>query len=147
MTKILYLPFILQAVLMGIDERFHAKRGLGLWERLGHPLDTLTVFVPLSYIAINECNQTSLVVFSILGFFSCLFITKDEFVHSQECSPMEQWLHSLLFVLHPMIFLASGILWKFYPEDQFIQFQPVLIGIFMLYQIIRWSIPWKQVTK
>ena len=147
MTKLLYLPFILQAILMGIDENFHAKRGLGLWERLGHPLDTLTVFVPLSYIAINENNSNSMIVFIILGVFSCLFITKDEFVHHRECSSTEQWIHSLLFILHPAIFLTSGILWKFYPEDQFIQLQPVLVGIFMIYQIFRWSIPWKQVTK
>lgn len=145
--KVLYLPFIIQALLMGMDEVLHKRRGLGSWERLGHPLDTLTVFVPLSYIAINEFTEERLIVFGVLAVFSSLFITKDEFVHARECSPVENWLHSLLFILHPMIFFCSGILWKSFPEDEFIQFQPVIVGVFMLYQIFRWSIPWKNLIK
>ena len=141
---ILYLPFIIQALLMGIDEGLHMKRGLGLWERLGHPLDTLTVFIPLAYIAIREYAPNFLTVFIILAAFSCLFITKDEFVHTAECKGFESWLHSLLFILHPVVFFCAFLLWRDHPEDQFIQFQPLVVGIFMLYQILRWSIPWKQ---
>jgi hypothetical protein len=141
--KLLYLPFIIQGILMGIDEVFHMKRGLGLWERLGHPLDSLTVFVPLAYIAINECISISSTVFIILATFSCLFITKDEFVHASECKGIENWLHSMLFILHPVVFLCAFLLWRDHPEDQFIQFQPLVVGFFMLYQILRWSIPWK----
>jgi hypothetical protein len=140
----LYLPFILQGILMGIDENIHEKRGLGLWERLGHPLDTLTVCVPMSYIALNDFTDSSLTVFIILAIFSCLFITKDEFVHSKECSAFENWLHAVLFVLHPIIFLCAGIIWKSVPDSPFLMIQPILIGVFMIYQLIRWSFPWKQ---
>lgn len=131
---------------MGADEYIHKKRGLGLWERLGHPLDTLTVFVPMSYIAINDYTDSRLTVFTILAVFSCLFITKDEFVHRKECEAFEQWLHAVLFVLHPIIFFCAGLIWRNHPDDQFLVIQPMVIGAFMIYQLLRWSIPWKQKT-
>lgn len=140
----LYLPFLIQSILMGYDEVLHHKRGLGIWERLGHPLDSLTVFVPLSMIAMNDYNESRLTMYSILAVFSCLFITKDEFVHHRECSSVETWIHSVLFVLHPMIFLSSGILWKNDPNNFFLTLQPALVGIFMIYQILRWSFLWKE---
>ena len=143
----LYIPFIIQGILMGVDERIHARRGLGLWERFGHPLDTLTVFVPLSYVAINEYTKNGLTIFIILSVFSCIFITKDEFVHRRECSALECWIHAILFVLHPMIFLCTAILWMNHPENEFIIYQPMAVGIFMIYQIFRWSIPWKQMAR
>ncbi len=40
----LFIPFALQTCCMAVDEvHFHRQRGLPRWERLGHPLDTLTV--------------------------------------------------------------------------------------------------------
>jgi hypothetical protein len=40
----LFIPFALQMCCMAVDEvHFHRQRGLPRWERLGHPLDTLTV--------------------------------------------------------------------------------------------------------
>jgi hypothetical protein len=143
----LYLPFILQSLFMAIDEELHKKRGLGLWERLGHPLDTLTVFVPLSFVAIREVTETNMTVFIILAVFSCLFITKDEFIHAKECSAFENWLHSVLFILHPMIFLSTAVLWKYHPANEFLTYQPLMVGAFMTYQILKWSIPWKDLSK
>lgn len=141
---LLFFPFILQGILMGIDEKLHMKRGLGLWERLGHPLDTLTVFVPMSFIAINEFNQSSQTSFIILAVFSCIFITKDEFVHTEECDKLENWIHSMLFVLHPIIFVCAYIIWKEHPDNAFLLIQPIVIGAFMSYQLLKWSIPWNQ---
>jgi len=143
----LYAPFIIQGLLMGIDEILHKKRGLGLWERLGHPLDTLTVFVAMSFIALNEYSDSRLTIFIILAIFSCIFITKDEIVHSQECGAFENWLHAVLFVLHPVIFFASGIIWKYHPSSDFLVVQAISVGVFMCYQIVKWSIPWKKITK
>lgn len=143
----LYLPFLLQTILMGLDEHIHSKRDLGLWERFGHPLDTLTVFVPISFVAVKDFTDERLTVYVILSVFSCLFITKDEFVHTKVCSGIENWIHSLLFVLHPMIFLCSGLIWKYHPEDEFLTYQAILVGIFMIYQILRWSIRWKQLVR
>ncbi len=141
----LYLPFILQGILMGVDEKIHMDRGLGRWERLGHPLDTLTVLVPMSFIAFYPHTDSNLTAFIVMAVFSCLFITKDEFVHSKECSPFENWLHAVLFVLHPILFLSAAMLWK--EGSDFIRYQPIMIFVFMIYQILRWSIPWTQQTK
>lgn len=138
--SLLYLPFVIQSLLMGLDEGLHMKRGLGKWERLGHPLDTLTVLLPLSFIAVTDFSESKLITFIILSAFSCLFITKDEFIHSRECSAFEQWLHSLLFILHPMIFFCSALIWKYSSGNEFLILQPLLIGSFMIYQILRWSL-------
>lgn len=143
----LYFPFIIQSMLMGYDEYLHMKRGLGLWERFGHPLDTLTVLIPLSMIALNDHSESGQNMYIILAVFSCIFITKDEFVHQKECSGVEAWIHSMLFILHPLIFLCSGILWKYDPGNLFISCQPALVGTFMIYQIFKWSLVWKQPLK
>lgn len=140
--KILYLPFIIQGLLMIFDECLHVKRGLGKWERMGHPLDTLTVFIPLSLVAFSDYSEAGLTAFIIMAVFSCIFITKDEFVHARECSPFEHWLHSLLFVIHPVIFLCSASIWKNHPDKLFLQVQVVLLGAFMIYQIFVWSFRW-----
>lgn len=132
---------------MGIDEKLHHQRGLTLWERLGHPLDTLTVLVTLSYILINDYSEQGQMVYITLSIFSCLFITKDEFIHTEVCSSFEHWLHAALFILHPVIFLCAGLLWKYRPQDGFLNYWVVLTGLFMMYQIFRWSIPWKAILK
>ena len=144
---LLYLPFIIQGIFMAFDEHLHKKRGLGAWERLGHPVDTMTVFSPLSFIAVNEYTSDRLIVFVILSVFSSVFITKDEFIHTNECNPLENWIHSMLFVLHPMIFICSGFLWKYHPDDQFLVIQAISVGVFMIYQIMRWSLSWKEHLK
>lgn len=129
---------------MFIDEKIHLKRGLGLWERFGHPLDTLTVFVPMLFIALNPYTDNGHYIYLGLGIFSCLFITKDEWVHKNECSSFEQWIHSVLFVLHPIIFLSAGIIWKTDGNHFFLRMQPVFIGAFFLYQTLKWSFTWKE---
>lgn len=143
----LYLPFILQSLLMAWDEHLHQRRGLGTWERLGHPLDTITVLVPFTLIALLDFSERLQSVYIGLAVFSCLFITKDEFVHAQECEALENWIHAVLFVLHPLIFLSSGVLWKYDPENRFLCFQSIALSVFLIYQILRWSIPWKQLQQ
>ena len=139
----LYIPFVLQAILMAVDETFHTRRGLGRWERFGHPMDTLSVFIPLLLISYMPYNEESLKIFIGLAIFSCIFITKDEFVHARECPPLEHWLHALLFIVHPLIFLSSGIIWKNDSEHILVKIPPYFVGSFLIYQILRWSIRWK----
>lgn len=142
--KLLYLPFIIQGLCMLVDEfYFHEKRGLPRWERLGHPLDTLTVFAALGYLLLNQVNS---IVYLGLSLFSCLFITKDEFVHKEKCGAFEQWLHALLFVLHPILFLSAFWLWQ-EKDFTFLKIQSGIIVAFFLYQILRWSIPWRVPSK
>ena len=35
---------------------------------------------------------------------------KDEFVHSELCEPAENWLHAVLFILHPICFLSAELI-------------------------------------
>jgi len=138
---LLYLPFILQGASMVVDEfYFHEKRGLPLWEKLGHPLDTLTVFFCYAYLLWGSGDP--LVYIGICS-FSCLFITKDEFVHTEKCSGSEHWLHAMLFVLHPLSFLSAYYLFQA-QELSFLKIQTGVIFSFMLYQALRWSIPWQR---
>ncbi len=140
----LYLPFIIQGVSMFVDEfYFHEKRGLRLWEKVGHPLDTLTVLICFSYLTWGSAD---LITYVALAAFSCVFITKDEFIHKEVCPATEHWLHSLLFILHPICFLAAYFL-KEQGDIQFLKIQTLVIFIFMFYQALRWSFPWGLKTK
>ncbi len=145
--KLLHLPFLLQGILMLYDEVLHRRRGLGAWERMGHPLDTFTVFVPLAFAATRDFTEARLWIFVLLGIFSSIFITKDEFVHARECGPREHWVHAVLFVLHPLIFVAAGFLWWLDPADLLLGAQPLVLGGFMTYQIIYWSYVWKPIAR
>lgn len=135
---------------------FHHKRGLPLWERIGHPLDTLTVIGCYAFILMNDASPKNLAIYLGLVIFSCLFITKDEFVHSENSGPTEQWLHSVLFVLHPFCLISLLGYWygaefpKFLDAkdmilfSSFIKTQTIIITVFLTYQILYWSVPWKK---
>jgi 2-polyprenyl-6-hydroxyphenyl methylase/3-demethylubiquinone-9 3-methyltransferase len=129
----------LQGAAMVVDEAvFHRRRGLPRWERIGHPLDTLTLIACLVFLLASEPSSTNLGVYIALAAFSCLFVTKDEFVHTKLCSGGEQWLHSVLFVLHPIVLFAFGSLWWAGIESPLVG-QLVVTAAFMTYQIVYWS--------
>jgi hypothetical protein len=160
MNLVLCLPFASQGVLMLIDEFvYHRRRGLGRWERLGHPIDTLAVLLCLALAARTGFTSGRLAAFIGFGALSCLLITKDEFVHHRECTAGESWLHSLLFVLHPMVFLSAGTIWFLREAPPgtrplllagvdarlvagVLDMQLVLGAAFLLYQILYWSFLW-----
>jgi hypothetical protein len=144
---VLVLPFILQAIAFVFDEfYFHWKRGLGRWEMIGHPLDTLSVilFYLSLYLLDLKTNQWIVLLF---GVFSCIFITKDEWVHSKLCKPAENWLHAVLFMVHPCCFIAA---WKIASdnltifgvlESRIFILQLVLSSVVVIaYQIIFWGL-------
>jgi len=137
---IYYIPFVVQGFAMAFDELyFHRKRGLGLWEKIGHPVDSFTVFLSYLFIALSNPTLENLKIYIALCALSCLVITKDEFVHKEACPAAENWLHSVLFVIHPICFLSAGMLWFYGLNAQFIKYQPYLIFGFIVYQIIYWS--------
>ena len=128
---------------MGVDEWLHYRRDLPTWERIGHPLDTLTVLFGLLFINYFPYSEEHRMTYIGLCVFSCLFITKDEWVHQKVCIGFEHWLHALLFIVHPLVFLSMGMLWANDPEDPILNTAPIIVTGFMLYQILRWSIPWR----
>jgi hypothetical protein len=136
------LVFFLQGTLMLVDEfHFHRRRGLPRWERLGHPLDTLTVLAPLLLTLFLPVAAPWTAIFLALALFSCVFVTKDEWVHARLCAPGEQWLHALLFLLHPLLFGAMWVLWKA-GERGLVSVQAALTFGFLCWQLLYWNGPW-----
>ena len=149
---------------MLIDEfYFHWQRGLPRWERIGHPLDTLTVLVGFLFLLLVAPSASAAILYVGIALFSCLFVTKDEWVHKRFCRAGEQWLHALLFLLHPLIFLSGGLLWQALHTDQarglssswiryegmertFLLIHTSVIFLFGLYQLLYWNLLWKNDT-
>lgn len=141
-----YIPFFVQAAVILFDEFFfHIKRGLPLWERIGHPLDTFSMVLCLSYVLVFPFSKGALFPFIVLGAISCLLITKDEFVHSEECEGKEHWLHALLFVTHPLVLISIGWLWGHGEHYRpFLSIQLLFVSLFCLYQLVYWNLVWKE---
>jgi hypothetical protein len=119
----------------------------------GHPLDTLTVIACFLFLVVNTFDWENLAIYVGLSVFSCLFVTKDEWIHSKECVPLENWLHALLFVLHPIILGSAGVLWFLRDlENQASISSAVLQGqvyagvVVMVYQVGYWCV-WKRKNK
>jgi hypothetical protein len=128
----------LHALLISIDEAHHRQRGLPRWERVGHPIDTASVLACYLVALLLEPARSALVAYVLLAAFSCLLITKDEFVHARECSPGEHWLHAMLFVLHPLLLIAAALLWVT-GERGMLSIPATATALFGLYQVIYWS--------
>jgi hypothetical protein len=145
MLALLLLPAGLQALAMAADEWIcHRRRGLPKWERVGHPLDTLSVAVCYAWLLVSRPDDpNALPVYIGLAGLSCLLITKDEPVHAKLCDAHESWLHAVLFVLHPIVFLAFGLIWLSAHSAAVIAVQFGLTLAFVVYQVTYWSFIWK----
>jgi hypothetical protein len=152
MTALLLVPLGLQSVAMIVDEfYFHRQRGLPKWERWGHPIDTLSVLAVYAVALWVPYTTFALYVFLALAAFSSLLITKDEWVHSRVCKPGEQWLHAILFVLHPVVLASLGAVWAS-SAIRFADLQSLkpAIGIgaamtllMLVHQVVYWNFgPW-----
>jgi hypothetical protein len=145
MLAALLVPAGLQALAMLIDEGwYHRRRGLPRWERIGHPVDTLSVALCYGWLLASRPGEPrALPIYVALAFASSLLVTKDEPVHARRCEPGEQWLHALLFVLHPMVFVAFGVIWWSGRDLWVIAGQLGLTFALMIYQVVYWSLLWK----
>jgi hypothetical protein len=144
MLALLLAPFGLQLAAMLVDEvHFHRRRGLPRWERIGHPLDTLTVVAAYAWALAHAPDRGAVLGYVALAFFSCLFVTKDEPVHARECEPGEFWLHAVQFVLHPIVFLAFGLLWIEGGHGGLLTACLAAAASFGVYQTLYWNLPWK----
>lgn len=155
------LPFALQAVGMIFDEGyFHVRRGLPKWERIGHPIDTGSVLVCMGFILFVPFCMGALIAYIVLAIFSSILVTKDEFVHKDHCPATENWLHALLFTLHPVTLTCAGFMWPVVQGSEvtpwiarwlndkealylFLQMQFGTMFFFMIYQIVFWNVIWK----
>ena len=110
--RYLLIPFVLQALAMSVDEfRYHRKRPLPRWERVGHPIDTFTVLLCFAWLFLSAPSRAAVAVYTGLCVLSCLSVVKDEDVHQRLCTAGEHRVHAMLFILHPLVLLAAGLLW------------------------------------
>lgn len=131
--------FIVLALAMSIDELyFHRKREMPRWERFGHPLDTLSVLACCLFAFFFEPNVSTAWVFLFLAAFSCVFITKDEWVHAKYCSTGEHILHGVLFFLHPIVLWQVYGLWTTSSVAVF-GFVTACVAAVMFYQLFYWN--------
>ena len=134
-----------QAALMLIDEfHFHRRRRLPRWERVGHPLDTLTVLLCYALALLTAPSDAAIGGYIVAAVFSCLFVTKDEFLHAKLCSPAEHWLHAVLFILHPAVLTLVGFLWMQGEHRALLTVQAAVTFAFGIYQTVYWNLPWHQ---
>jgi hypothetical protein len=161
MIVLLLAPFIVQTLVILIDEfYFHVRRGLPKWERLGHPLDTLTVLICFFFLIFVPYSSLALKIYIGLAIFSCIFVTKDEFVHKECCPASEQWLHALLFLNHPVVLASAGLIWLTFGRAEvptwlsglipyaqmlrtFLWMQSGMVALFFVYQLVYWNLVWK----
>jgi len=141
MALLLFAPVLVQATAMLADEGWcHRRRGLPLWEKVGHPIDTLTTAFCYAWLSfVRPGAPHALPVYVGLALFSSLFITKDEFVHARLCGPLETWLHSVLFVMHPIVLACFGIAWLTGVSSWVFQVQLFITLAFASYQVLYWS--------
>ena len=138
----LALPFVLQAAAMTVDEFVcHRRRGLPRWERVGHPLDALTSMAAYSWLLATRPSRRHLAGYAVLVTVSCLFVTKDEKVHASRCTPGEHWLHAVLFMLHPVVFIAAGYAWWHRLPRVLILTPLALTGTLATHQLVHWRRP------
>lgn len=136
-----FLPFVLQGVVIGVDEFYcHRRRGLRRWERIGHPVDTLSFGVCLAWLVFTPVSSWALSVYIALAIVSSLMITKDEWEHHGRSSGLENWLHALLFVLHPVVLIWSGYLWWTGRPTPALWVGLALTSLFLVYQIVYWNV-------
>lgn len=136
----LVIVWVIQGLCMFVDEfYFHHKRGLGRWESIGHPVDTFFFLLPFIVCLNFAPAEVSENIFIASSIISTLIITKDEWIHTEQSSPSENWLHSLLFILHP---LSLGVLYFYWQNDEkfLIIFQTGIISLFFIYQVVYWNI-------
>ena len=158
------IPFTLQALCIFADELvFHVKRGLPRWERIGHPIDTSSVLLCLGFILFVPFSPTNLKIYIGLACFSSLLVTKDEFVHKEVCPWTEQWLHAVLFSLHPVQLACAGFIWPVIEDAVvfpwisnwlgghvpalrlFLTAQFIAMSLFLVWQIVYWNFFYKEV--
>jgi len=131
------IPFIIQAILFGMDEFcYHRNRFIPLLEKWGHVLDTLVFLICIYYALYKDYRKRREWKYIFWFVLSCLVVLKEESIHYMlPISLGEQWLHSILFVLHPILLGSLGYFWV--TSQKFIWLKPWFygVGFFLFYYI------------
>lgn len=145
MRWLLVAPFVVQAAAMLVDEGiFHRRRGLPRWERIGHPLDTLTVAACYAWLVVRPPSAENAWIYVGLAVFSSAFVTKDEPLHARRCTAAEHWVHALLFLLHPVTLAVAGVFWWTGTLRPVLLAQLAIVVVFGLHQALYWNVPWRR---
>lgn len=148
-----FITFSIQSLLMLLDEfYFHRRREVPKFERIGHPIDTLTVLLCFGLVKFFPLNLNTVVIYVLFSIISCLCVIKDESVHKKYCLHFELYLHALLFLIHPIILFDIFLCWTSVNKTDFLSFsfqsnflrfffltQFVLTFCFFIYQILYWN--------
>ena len=114
----------------------------------------------MAFVLFVPFSKSMLTLYIILAAFSSILVTKDEFIHKEHCPGSENWLHAVLFTLHPIALTCAGFIWPVVqgvevtpwvarwldaPEMlyTFLKAQFAVMILFLFYQIIFWNIIWK----
>jgi hypothetical protein len=143
--SLLWILILGQGALIIWDELyFHRRRGLGRWERVGHPLDSMGMALCLGFLYFSQPHPEMRAMYSVLAVASCLGVTKDEWIHAKQCQPPEQWLHACLFLLHSAILVTAFFSWTAGAESRTLLLGACgALGLGIL-QIGIWSTAWRE---
>jgi len=112
MFKLGLAVFASYFLLLCIDELwFHRKRILTKKEKWSHRVDLILLLSCVATVLFFEYSDKTRIVFGILALLSILSITKDEVSHASSCSGSELWIHSLIFLSHPLMLITLGAIW------------------------------------
>lgn len=140
-TPLLWLPILFQGGLSLYDEFYlHRRRFLPRWERLGHPMDTLSLLACVLITIFFRPTPGALVGYVLACVASCMLITKDEWVHKTHATGHELWIHAILFVLHPVVCICIGCLWYAQPSGPLLKVQAGLLLGYAAYQYVYWNV-------
>jgi 2-polyprenyl-6-hydroxyphenyl methylase/3-demethylubiquinone-9 3-methyltransferase len=135
---------------MGVDELgFHSGRTVPRLEWLGHALDTSVFLVCLACPLLLAPTALHLKGYAGLAALSCLLVTKDELGPHLACKGGEHWVHAVLFLLHPVVLIATACLWAAPGSvppvlpvppaalaSLMLWLQAALVGAFLLFQLL-----------
>lgn len=137
MSAFLIVSLIQGAAILFDEFVFHRRRGLPRWERIGHPIDTLSVVACLMFLIFVDRTPTAEKIYIAMAVGSSILVTKDEWVHRKLCSAEEMWLHAILFMVHPLMLFTAMAEWE--------QSRPLFMAmaggvvVFLVYQIVYWN--------